>query len=61
VILYHNPKCSKSRQVLQMLQQLIAGMVANPSVIERSIVVNGARAALGRPPERVLEILDTGA
>jgi arsenate reductase (glutaredoxin) len=117
VILYHNSTCSKSRQVLRMLEQrgiearvieylktppsaqelddllrklgleprelmrikddvyveagladerltraqLIAGMVANPSVIERPIVVNGARAALGRPPERVLEILDTGA
>ena len=32
-------------------------MVANPIVIERPIVVNGARAALGRPPESVLSIL----
>jgi arsenate reductase len=37
--------------------QLIAGMVKHPIVIERPIVVNGNRAALGRPPEAVLEIL----
>lgn len=36
---------------------LIAAMVANPVVIERPIVVNGAKAALGRPPESVLAIL----
>ena len=36
---------------------LIAGMAANPAVIERPIVVNGDRAALGRPPEAVLSIL----
>ena len=36
---------------------LIAAMVANPAVIERPIVVNGAKAALGRPPESVLAIL----
>ena len=36
---------------------LIAGMVAHPIVIERPIVVNGDRAALGRPPEAVLRIL----
>ena len=36
---------------------IIAGMVEHPVVIERPIVVNGNRAALGRPPEAVLEIL----
>jgi arsenate reductase len=36
---------------------LIAGMVANPKVIERPIVVAGDKAALGRPPEKVLAIL----
>ncbi len=109
--IYHNPRCSKSRQTLGLLQErgiepeiieyletppsadelktilgllgksprdimrkkeakeaglddpaldddaLIAGMVANPIVIERPIVVNGGKAALGRPPENVLEIL----
>jgi arsenate reductase (glutaredoxin) len=113
VTIYHNPKCSKSRQTLALLrergvqprvieyletppteaeldailqaldmpprallrtkdgayaqagfaderlsrEQLIAAMVSHPSVIERPIVVNGKRAALGRPPEAVLRIL----
>ena len=37
--------------------QLIDGMVANPIVIQRPIVINGDRARLGRPPEAVLTIL----
>jgi arsenate reductase len=113
VTIYHNPRCSKSRQTLALLEErgvtptivayletppdvavlkgllkklglaprelmrrkeaaykenglddtglsdddLIAGMVANPILIERPIVVNGAKAALGRPPEQVLDIL----
>ena len=36
---------------------LIALMVANPILIERPIVVSGGKAAVGRPPESVLEIL----
>ena len=36
---------------------LIDGTVSNPILIERPIVVNGQRAALGRPPEAVLDIL----
>ena len=36
---------------------LIEGMVAHPAVIERPIAVAGKRAALGRPPEAVLEIV----
>ncbi|NND67168.1 MAG: arsenate reductase (glutaredoxin), partial [Halioglobus sp.] len=109
----HNPRCSKSRQTLQLLaargiepeitlyleqtpdaaelkellamlgmsardllrkgedayktnnlkdpalddEQLIAAMVQHPKLIERPIVVSNGKAALGRPPERVLEIL----
>ncbi len=37
--------------------QIIAGLAKHPIAMERPIVVNGARAALGRPPEAVLKIL----
>jgi arsenate reductase len=111
--IYHNPRCSKSRQTLQLLEQhgvdadvveylktppdaatldrllrmlnleprelmrtkeseykasgaddpaldrdaLIALMVRYPKLIERPIVVRDGKAAIGRPPERVLDIL----
>ncbi|HHI91962.1 MAG TPA: arsenate reductase (glutaredoxin) [Gammaproteobacteria bacterium] len=115
--IYHNPRCSKSRQTLALLndnnieanvveylntppdtatlgeildllhleprqlmrtheaeykdnnlgdqslsrEQLITAMVAHPRLIERPIVIteyNGKRqAAIGRPPESVLDIL----
>ena len=113
VTIYHNPRCSKSRatlalleennvtpdvvryldtppdaetlaKILQMLDvdpralmrkneeeykalnlanealghaELIAAMVANPKLIERPIVVTNGKAAIGRPPESVLDIL----
>ncbi len=113
VTIYHNPRCSKSRQTLALLEDrglapeivlyldsppdaatlrrvlgllglgprdlmrrkeavykelglgdpglgeddLIRAMVENPILIERPIVVAGERAALGRPPEAVLDIL----
>lgn len=113
VTIYHNPRCSKSRQTLALLEAkgiapvimeylkeppsaaelkrileslglrprdvlrksepryaelglkereltdeaLIALMVQNPILIERPIVVNGTKAAIGRPPEKILEIL----
>jgi arsenate reductase len=37
--------------------QLIAVMVDNPVLIERPIVVMGERAAIGRPPENILQLL----
>lgn len=114
VVIYHNPRCSKSRETLQLLQQrglaptvieylktppdraeltsllaklgmrardiartddpqfkalqledgdagdaqLIEAMAAHPQMIQRPIVVVGDRAALGRPPEAVLALLD---
>jgi len=110
IVIYHNPRCTKSRQTLALLQErgvqpdvieylkkpldaatitglldklgfepqqlvrqkehralglpvtndaqeLIARMAAHPEIIERPIVVKGSTARLGRPPERVLEIL----
>jgi len=36
---------------------LIGSMVENPILIERPIVLANGKAALGRPPENVLEIL----
>ena len=111
MMLWHNPRCSKSREALKLLQEgghqpavrlylkdtpseaevitlrnmlgvtadammrrgekvfkelglesadedaLIAAMVAHPILIERAILVNGDRAVIGRPPERVLEIV----
>ncbi len=111
--IYHNPRCSKSRQTLDILRgrgiepavieylsdppdaatiatlldllgleprqlmrkgeaiyrelgladpsldrdALIAAMVANPILIERPVVVANGKAAIGRPPESVLDIL----
>lgn len=37
--------------------ELIAAMVKHPILVERPIVVSGAKAALGRPPEKVLDVL----
>ncbi|MDA0782575.1 MAG: arsenate reductase (glutaredoxin) [Rickettsiales bacterium] len=114
VVIYHNPRCSKSRQTLQLLKdngvepevveyladtpskdeikkiikslgisardilrkkediykeagfdnnnlsedEIISLMQKNPKVIERPIVVNGSKAAIGRPPENVLKVID---
>ena len=111
ITIYHNPRCSKSRQTLALLEErgaspsiiqyletppsadelraiitmlgisardlmrkkdaaeaglddpaltddaLIRAMVEHPIVIERPIVVAGNKAAIGRPPESVLDIL----
>ena len=113
VTIYHNPRCSKSRQTLALLEErgiepeiiaylddppdagaigrildllglepralirrkeaaytdagrddpdlardaLIAAMVAHPVIIERPIVLANGKAALGRLPESVLDIL----
>ncbi len=37
---------------------LIAAMSEHPILIERPVVIHGSRAALGRPPENVLGLLD---
>jgi len=37
--------------------QLIDAIIAFPKLMQRPIVINNGRAAIGRPPENVLEIL----
>ena len=36
---------------------LIAAMASHPTLLQRPIALKGERAVLGRPPERILEIL----
>jgi arsenate reductase len=37
-------------------QSLISAMAAHPALIERPVVLHKGRAALGRPPESVLDL-----
>jgi len=39
-------------------EKLIAAMVENPRLIERPIVIKNGKAAIGRPIENIIEILD---
>jgi arsenate reductase len=38
-------------------EEILEAMAASPILMERPILVCGARAAIGRPPEEVLELL----
>jgi arsenate reductase len=38
-------------------EEIIAAMLEHPRLIERPIVVNGHQAVMGRPTEKILEIL----
>jgi arsenate reductase (glutaredoxin) len=38
-------------------EQWLTALADNPILIERPIVVRGERAVIGRPPEKVLELL----
>ena len=40
-------------------EQWLAALAAHPILIERPIVARGHRAVVGRPPEKVLELLET--
>ena len=37
--------------------EIVTAMLENPILIERPIVINGNKVALGRPPENIKEIL----
>lgn len=39
-------------------EELLQAMAEYPKLIERPIVIRGESAVIGRPPERVLELLD---
>ncbi len=39
-------------------EQWLDALIAHPVLIERPIIVRGDRAVIGRPPEKVLELLD---
>jgi len=67
--IYHNPKCSKSRQTLALLREkgIEARIIEylktppsateHPALIERPIVLANGKAALGRPSEAALAVL----
>jgi len=42
----------------QTRDQVIALLLAHPELMERPVVIRGARAVIARPSERVSEILD---
>ena len=38
-------------------KKIIEAMTKYPKIIERPIILSGAKAVLGRPPEKALEII----
>lgn len=41
-------------------EALIDALVQNPRLLQRPVVVKGARAVIGRPPENVLQLINPG-
>ncbi len=40
--------------------EMVQALAQHPRILERPILVHGARAVIGRPAERVLELVDPG-
>jgi arsenate reductase len=60
LIRFKEPKARElglSRKDERTQAEWIDVLAGNPSLLERPIVIHGDRAAIGRPPEKVLEIL----
>ncbi len=38
-------------------KDIIKAMAENPKLIERPIVINGNKAVIGRPPEKIIDII----
>jgi len=66
---YHNPRCSKSRQALQLISsqnitlEIIKLIIENPIIIQRPLAIKYEKdifidAVIGRPPEMVLNLLN---
>jgi len=55
----HEPEYKENNLADKSLSndQLIEAMLKYPKLIERPIVINNGKAAIGRPPEAVLNIL----
>ena len=49
--------CTNEALIALVTEEVRRRMAAHPEIIERPMVVKGAKARLGRPPEQVLEIL----
>ena len=59
-VLRKNDKAAKTLGVTgdEPAETLIALMADNPTLLQRPIGVRGSRAAVGRPPEALLALLD---
>ena len=59
VTIYHNPRCSKSRQTLALLEEngVTPAVVLYLETPPDAATIKEIKARIGRPPESVLEIL----